>query len=327
MFTNTSRGSPRPTLHRTHLSSFSSSVCSDQINPSGASHLAIVMTEVSSNKAFGGYITKYKATSESLGGLTTQFNVFVPAHTEGQKFPVLYYLAGLTCNEDTGPWKGNFLSIAAAEGIAMIFPDTSPRGAEIVGEEDSWDIGTGAGFYLDATAGKWAKHYRMFSFVTKELPKLVNDLQLPLDMNRQSIMGHSMGGHGALTLFLATLQYRSASAFAPVCNPTNSPWGIKAFSNYLKGGVEEGEKYDASRLLEKAKGRSNIALLIDYGAQDQFLKDGQLLPEALSQAAQNAGFNENQVNIRKQEGYDHSYYFISTFASDHIKYHASHLRA
>lgn len=284
-------------------------------------------SEIASNKAFGGYIKKFKAESATLG-LSTQFNVFVPSISgPSNGYPVLYYLSGLTCNEDTGPWKGGFLGHAQASGIALVFPDTSPRGAKVEGEEDSWDLGTAAGFYLDATSPKWAKHYRMFSFITQELVSLLKGLNLPLDLSRQSIMGHSMGGLGALNLFLSTSQYCSASAFSPVCNPTKSPWGTKAFTNYLAGGIEEGEKYDPSCLLEKAKGRSNVHILVDYGEQDQFLKDGQLRPEALQQAAEKAGFAQESVNIRKQEGYDHSYYFISTFAEEHIKYHAKFLKA
>ncbi|KAG8838260.1 hypothetical protein FRC18_005464 [Serendipita sp. 400] len=284
------------------------------------------MTEVSSNKTFGGFIRKYKATAESLGGLSTQWNVFVPSGAG--PFPVLYYLAGLTCNEDTGAWKGTFLPVAAAEGISLVFPDTSPRGANIEGEEESWDFGTGAGFYLDATAEKWSKHYRMFTFITEELPNLLRTLSLPLDLTRQSIFGHSMGGHGALTLYLKKRnQYRSASAFAPVSHPTKAPWGKKAFSNYLQGGIEEGETYDATCLLQQVKADGNISILVDYGDGDQFYKDGQLLPEALVDASKKAGFTQNNVNIRMQEGYDHSYYFISTFAEEHIRFHAKHLKA
>ncbi|PVF94511.1 putative esterase D [Serendipita vermifera] len=287
------------------------------------------MTEISSNKAFGGYIKKYKAPSSSLGGLETQFNVFIPStsSTHGINFPVLIYLAGLTCNEDTGAWKGGFLPTAASEGIALVFPDTSPRGAKIEGEDDDWDFGTGAGFYIDATADKWAKHYRMFSLITQELPEILKGLNLPLDLSRQSIFGHSMGGHGALSLYLSpSTQYRSASAFAPICNPKQAPWGIKAFSNYLKGGVEEGSKYDSTHLLENAKDSQDIKLLIDYGDKDQFYEKGQLLPENFEQVVEKAGLGPDKVQIRRQEGYDHSYYFISTFAEEHVRFHAKILK-
>jgi len=286
----------------------------------------------------------------------------VPLAAQSATFPVLYYLAGLTCNEDTGAWKGNFLAHAQAYGIALVFPDTSPRGANVEGEEDNWNLGTGASFYVDATASKWEKNYRMYTFLTQELPTLLKGLNLPLvcailftfvpfhildlhsdnllslqDLNRQSIMGHSMGGMGALNLFLSTSQYRSASAFAPACNPTTSPWGINAFTNYLKGGIEEGEKYDPSCLLRKAKGRSGVNILIDYGDADEFYLGGNLSPEVFQQTADEAGFTREDVNIRRHAGYDHGYYFvravvidgycsditlrfqISTFAEDHVK--------
>lgn len=283
----------------------------------------------SSNKAFGGTLSLYKFKSSSLGGLEAQFNVFVPSSaTASSKAPILFYLAGLTCNENTAPWKSGMLRDAAAEGIALVFPDTSPRGAGVEGEDDNWDFGTGAGFYLNATSPKFAKHYNMYDYITEELPKTLESLDLPLDLTRTSIFGHSMGGHGALTLYLRSpSKYRSASAFSPAMNPSQSPWGQKAFNGYLEGGIKEGkEKYDATELIGSMKGVKGVHVLVDYGDADQFYKDGQLLPENFIKAARAAGFQEEEVNVRPQAGYDHSYYFISTFAPEHIKFHAKFLK-
>lgn len=256
----------------------------------------------------------------------------------------MIYLAGLTCTEDTGyaasflhnpltqthstrAQKGSFIGPAAKEGIALLFPDTSPRGAGVEGEDKDWDFGTGAGFYLDATNPVYATHYNMLTHITKELPQTIasDELAIPIDWTRQSIFGHSMGGHGALTIYLASLlglgddiqqkQYRSVSAFAPVSNPGVSPWGIKAFNGYLQGGVEEGKaKYDATELVAKCISKEDpVHVLVDYGSEDQFLKDGQLLPENFLRKARDVGYDEVQVRVRKQERYDHSYYFVSPF--------------
>ncbi|KAF8640474.1 hypothetical protein AX17_000137 [Amanita inopinata Kibby_2008] len=282
---------------------------------------------LSSSKTFNGELIKYKFKSAILGNLDTQFNLFLPPKARQEKVPVLVYLAGLTCTEDNGPQKGCFLGIASEQGIALLFPDTSPRGAGIQGEDDAWDFGTGAGFYLDATNPKYSRHYNMLTHVTTELPRIIEAAGLPIDFKKQSIFGHSMGGHGALTLYLSsdTKQYRSVSAFAPISNPTNCPWGEKAFSGYLNGGIKEAKlRYDATELISRLKEPVNI--LIDYGTDDQFYTQGQLLPENFLKAARDAGYSESQVRIRRQEGYDHSYYFISTFAVDHILFHAKFLR-
>jgi len=287
-----------------------------------------VLEKVSSNKAFEGELTKYKFKSAALGGLDANFNLFLPPTALQAKVPILIYLAGLTCTEDNGAQKGAFLSAASSQGIALLFPDTSPRGAGIPGEDDDWDFGTGAGFYLNATNPKYAKHYNMLTHITLELPQVLETAGLPIDFTRQSIFGHSMGGHGALTLYLSskTKQYRSASAFAPISNPTKCPWGEKAFKGYLQGGVEEATAlYDATELIKKSKG--SLHILIDYGTADNFYKQGQLLPENFLQAARDAQYDEFQVRVRSQEGYDHSYYFISTFAADHIAFHANFLKA
>ncbi|KAG1760386.1 Alpha/Beta hydrolase protein, partial [Suillus occidentalis] len=204
------------------------------------------LEKLSSNKHYEGILVKYKFRSAALGDTYTQFNLFLPANAAQGKVPVLIYLAGLTCTEDNGAQKGGFMRDAAAQGIALLFPDTSPRGAGIDGEDVDWDFGSGAGFYLNATNTKWSKHYNMLSHVTQELPQVLEKAGLPLDFTRQSIFGHSMGGHGALTVYLASLlsgtkQYRSASAFSPICEPSEVPWGTKAFSGYLAGGVAEGK--------------------------------------------------------------------------------------
>jgi S-formylglutathione hydrolase len=287
-----------------------------------------ILEKVSSNKHFEGTLTKYKFKSAALGGLDAKFNLFLPANAAQGKVPVLFYLAGLECTEDNGAQKGGFMRDAASEGIAIVFPDTSPRGAGIEGEDKDWDFGTGAGFYLNATNVKYSRHYNMHTHVTMELPQIIEVAGLPIDFKRQSIFGHSMGGHGALTLYLASLtnskQYRSASAFSPICNPTKAPWGEKAFKGYLIGGVEEAKGvYDATDLIAKIK--EPVHILIDYGTADNFLH--QLHPENFLKAAREAGHDEVQVRVRSQEGYNHSYYFISTFASDHIHFHANFLKA
>jgi S-formylglutathione hydrolase len=288
-----------------------------------------VLEKVSSNKCFEGELIKYKFKSAALGGLSANFNLFLPANaTTSNKIPVLVYLAGLTCTEDNGAQKGSFVAPASDEGIALLFPDTSPRGAGVEGEDDSWDFGTGAGFYLNATHPKFATHYNMYTHISLELPQVIEAAGIPIDWKRQSVFGHSMGGHGALTLYLSSpqKQYRSASAFAPIANPTRCPWGEKAFSGYLQGGVEEAKaKYDATELISKSK--EPVHILVDFGTADDFYKQGQLLPENFLKAARDSGYDEFQVRVRSQEGYDHSYYFISTFASDHIHFHANFLKA
>ncbi|KAJ3575986.1 hypothetical protein NP233_g740 [Leucocoprinus birnbaumii] len=287
------------------------------------------LEKVSVNKSFEGELIKYKFKSVALGNLDTQFNLYLPPNaTEHKKVPILIYLAGLTCTEDNGAQKGNFLKTASAEGIALLFPDTSPRGAGAPNETDSWDFGVGAGFYLNATKPEYSKNYNMLTHVTAELPQVIEAAGLPIDWSRQSIFGHSMGGHGALTIYLAstTKQFRSASAFAPISNPSKCPWGEKAFNGYLQGGVEEGkQRYDATELITKHS--DPVHILIDYGTGDNFYKQGQLLPENFLTAARNAGYDEVQIRVRSHEGYDHSYYFISTFASDHIHFHANFLKA
>ncbi|KAF8481042.1 carbohydrate esterase family 1 protein [Russula ochroleuca] len=286
------------------------------------------LEKVSSTKSYEGDLIKYKFKSAALGGLDACFNLFLPANAASAKVPVLIYLAGLTCTEDNGAQKGNFLGPAAKEGIAILFADTSPRGAGIEGEDDDWDFGTGAGFYLDATNPKYALHYNMRTHIQFEIPQVLEIAGLPIDLTRMSIFGHSMGGHGALCTYLASKanQYRSVSAFAPISNPINAPWGQKAFVGYLQGGIHEAkEQYDATELISKHS--DPVHILIDYGTGDYHYKAGQLLPENFLNAARKAGYNDVQVRVREQVGYDHSYYFISTFAEDHVQFHAEFLKA
>lgn len=284
------------------------------------------LKQESQNKVFDGTLTKYSFKSEALGGLEAKFNVFLPKEADKEKVPVLYYLAGLTCTEDTGPQKGSFFSSASRHSIALIFPDTSPRGAGIKGEDDDWDFGTGAGFYLNATKGEWKKNYRMEECVVREIPGLVEKEGLNIDGSRMSIFGHSMGGHGALSLYLRNPGlYKSSSAFAPICNPTSCPWGQKAFTSYLSSPTEHAQ-YDSTLLLPHFPKDKELAIKIDYGDADKFLKDGQLLPEKFEEAVRAEG-REGEVEVRRREGYDHSYFFISTFASEHIDFHAKHLKA
>ncbi|OCF33923.1 S-formylglutathione hydrolase [Kwoniella heveanensis CBS 569] len=284
-----------------------------------------VLEKLSSNRVSTGWLTKYKFPSTSLGGLDTQFNIFVP-FSSGSSVPVLFYLAGLTCNEDTGAQKGGFLNAAGKEGIAVVFPDTSPRGAGVEGEDDDWQLGTGAGFYINATAEKWKKHYNMYDLMVKELPAVLKEADLGLDFSRWSLFGHSMGGHGALSIYLKNPGlFKSASAFAPICNPAVVPWGIGAFSNYLdyktrSNPPAEWLQHDSSHLLQNYAA-DDLHILVDVGTGDDFLKKGQLEPGSLERAGKEG------VQVRMQDDYDHSYYFISTFAPEHIAFHAKFLKA
>ncbi|KAI8342709.1 S-formylglutathione hydrolase [Chlamydoabsidia padenii] len=277
--------------------------------------------EIARNKAFDGHVVKYEHESTELS-CNMKFNVFLPKESQHGAIPAIYFLSGLTCTEDNFIQKSAALAEAAKHGVALIAPDTSPRGAGIEGEDDSWDFGTGAGFYLDATNPKWAKHYRMYSYITKELPALVNKA-LPIDGTKVSIMGHSMGGHGALTIYLKNLTtYKSASAFSPIANPINCPWGQKAFSNYLSADQkEEWKDYDTVELLKKLND-TKVSALVDVGTSDNFL-ERELKIDTLKETVKAQG---QDWNIRYQEGYDHSYFFISTFIADHIQHHVKHLK-
>jgi S-formylglutathione hydrolase len=281
----------------------------------------MTMQTVSKNRAFGGTQGVYRhASSETKTDMT--FSVYVPDHREGMKLPVVTYLSGLTCTHANVTEKGEFRSACAEHGLIFVAPDTSPRGQGVPGDPaDSYDFGLGAGFYVDATEAPFARNYRMWSYVTEELPKLVSG-QFPVDTTRQSILGHSMGGHGALTCALRyPNRYRAVSAFAPIVAPSRVPWGIKALGGYLGANKDTWRKHDTVALIED--GAKFGDLLVDYGDADQFLTE-QLRPELLQAACQKAGI---PLTVRRQAGYDHSYYFISTFMGDHLRWHAQRLKA
>lgn len=263
----------------------------------------------------------YYAHASKQIGLEMKFSVFLPPQARAGKVPVLYYLAGLTCTEETFMVKAGAQRVAAELGLMLVAPDTSPRGANIPGEAQSWDFGAGAGFYLDATREPWSKHYQMYSYVTRELPALIAE-KFPADASRQGVFGHSMGGHGALVCALKNPgQYRSLSAFAPIAAPMRCPWGKKAFGGYLGDDQAAWQAWDASELVTQAQFPGPI--LVDQGLADKFLAD-QLYPEVLEAACKASG---QALTLRRQEGYDHGYYFISTFMEDHLRHHALHLRA
>jgi S-formylglutathione hydrolase len=250
------------------------------------------------------------------------FSVFVPAHAGAAKLPVATYLSGLTCTQANVTEKGEYREACAELGLIFVAPDTSPRGDGVPGDPaNSYDFGLGAGFYVDATQEPFARNYRMWSYVTEELPKLVAE-QFPVDTTRQSILGHSMGGHGALTVALRNPgRYRAASAFAPIVAPSQVPWGTKALGGYLGKDKQAWRKHDAVALIED--GARFSELLVDFGDADQFLAE-QLRPELLKAACEKAGI---PLTLRRQPGYDHSYYFISTFMADHLRWHAARLKA
>ncbi len=248
-----------------------------------------------------------------------KFSVFVPPQAEERPVPVLYYLAGLTCTEETFMIKAGAQRMAAELGIMLVSPDTSPRKVRLPGDDAAWDFGLGAGFYVDATAAPWSQHYRLYSYVVRELPALLQSLAR-VRMDRQGIFGHSMGGHGALVCALRNpRQYRSVSAFAPIAAPTQCPWGQKAFANYLGADRTSWQQYDASELA--ARQRFDHQILIDQGTADKFLTE-QLRPELFEAACRQSG---TSLTLRRQEGYDHGYYFIATFMEDHLRHHAQYL--
>ncbi|KAK4272497.1 hypothetical protein QN277_021049 [Acacia crassicarpa] len=276
--------------------------------------------EISSSKMFGGYNKRFKHFSPTLGCSMTFHIYFPPSSSPSHKFPVLYWLSGLTCSDENFIVKSGAQRAASSEGIALIAPDTSPRGLNVEGEADSWDFGVGAGFYVNATQDKW-KNWRMYDYVVKELPELLTDNFPQLDTSNASIFGHSMGGHGSLTIYLKNLnKYKSVSAFAPIANPINCAWGQKAFTNYIGGNKSEWEDYDATCLIKKFHD-VRATILIDQGEDDKFLKD-QLLPHKFEEACRNANV---PLLLRFQPGYDHSYCFIATFIDDHIRHHAQAL--
>ncbi|GAA0591891.1 S-formylglutathione hydrolase [Caenispirillum bisanense] len=281
--------------------------------------MADTLTPVAENKCFGGWHKRFRHASAVLD-CTMTFAVFLPPQAEGgARVPVLYWLSGLTCTDENFMQKAGAMRLAAELGIALVAPDTSPRGDGVPGDPDgAWDFGHGAGFYLNATEAPYDRHYRMHDYVVHELPALVEEA-LPVS-DRRSVSGHSMGGHGALVCALRNPgRYRSVSAFAPIVNPTQVPWGEKAFSRYLGPDRDRWREWDACALLAEAPER--LPLLVDQGGGDSFLNT-QLQPEALRDAAAAAG---HPLELRQQPGYDHSYYFIATFIDDHLRHHAAAL--
>lgn len=274
---------------------------------------------------FGGAQRYYEHHSSEIG-LAMKFSVYLPPKAVmGEKVPALLYLAGLTCTEETFMTKAGAQRLASELNVALICPDTSPRGAGLAGEADAWDFGVGAGFYLDATTKPWALHWRMESYILNDLLPLI-EKKLPVDIQRLGIFGHSMGGHGALTLALRHPGvFKSVSAFAPIANPVNCPWGHKAFSGYLGEDKTEWAKHDASELMSAQSAAPYPAgILIDQGLADKFLIEKQLLPEAFEAACAKVG---QPLTLRRQAGYDHGYYFIQSFIDDHLRHHAQQLGA
>ena len=277
------------------------------------------METVSSNRAHGGTQGIYTHHSASTGTAMT-FSVFVPDHAPGAKLPVLWYLSGLTCTHANVTEKGEYRAACGEHGIIFIAPDTSPRGDEVP-DDDGYDFGKGAGFYVNATETPWAANFRMRDYVETELPALIA-AEFPADMERQGITGHSMGGHGALTIGLRNPgRYRSVSAFAPIVSPLNCPWGEKALGGYLGTDRDAWREYDACALIED--GARLPDLLVDQGEADNFLHE-QLKTGLLVMACRKAGI---AATIRMQPGYDHSYYFISSFMAEHVAWHAERLKA
>lgn len=284
----------------------------------------MALEQVSLNKAFGGEQGVWQHASRETG-TDMRFSVFVPEHKPGETLPVLWYLSGLTCTHANVTEKGEYRAACARHGIIFVAPDTSPRGPGLDGEgvadDEAYDLGQGAGFYVDATQAPWTPHFRMRSYIEQELPAILAG-HFPVDLSRQGITGHSMGGHGALTIGLRNPgRFRSVSAFAPIVAPLQCPWGEKALTAYLGEDRAAWRNYDAVALIED--GARLPGLLVDQGEADNFL-ESQLKTHLLAQACEAAGI---PATIRMQPGYDHSYYFISSFMADHIDWHAARLKA
>ncbi|MCG8427356.1 MAG: S-formylglutathione hydrolase [Chromatiales bacterium] len=276
------------------------------------------MKQIESIKEFGGWLNRYEHISETCK-CTMTFSVYLPPKAETEKVPAVYWLSGLTCTDDNVRTKAGAQRYAAELGIALIMPDTSPRGDNVADEPARYDLGKGAGFYINAVQEPWAPHYQMYDYVTKELPILV-EATLPVKPGFKSITGHSMGGHGALVCALKEEgAYRSVSAFAPICHPTVCGWGEGCFGNYLGDDRDAWKAYDATELIKG--GAAEIPLLIDQGTSDEFLQD-QLYPQDLQAVCQERDF---PLTLRMQDGYDHSYHFIATFIGEHLAYHAKAL--
>lgn len=279
----------------------------------------MTLKQTSESLCFGGRQQRYRHTAESLH-CDMHFSIFLPPLAESRSVPVIWWLSGLTCTDENFVQKAGAQQTAAEFGVAIIAPDTSPRGEGVPDDpEGAYDFGLGAGFYVNATQAPWATHYNMYDYITAELPEVVA-ANFPVEAERSSIMGHSMGGHGALTIALKNPgQYRSVSAFAPICSPLNCPWGEKALSNYIGEDRNAWRQYDTCELVREATHR--LPLFVDQGTADDFLEE-QLKPELLQQACEQAG---HPLTLNMREGYDHSYFFITSFIARHIEYHASAL--
>lgn len=283
------------------------------------------MKKISSSMIFAGEQCRYQHDSQVLSCLMS-FSIYLPPQLtlqkqgNGSRLPVLYWLSGLTGTDESFVLKAGAQRIAAELGLIIVTADTSPRGSDVPDDvEQAYDLGLGAGFYLNATESPWNKHYKMYDYISEELPTLIAD-NFPVDENRQSIFGHSMGGHGALTIALKNPdKYCSVSAFAPIVSPINCPWGKKAFKNYLGEDQSSWQEYDAVCLIRNAS--SHLPLLIDQGTADEFLQD-QLKPELLIQACKEKNY---PLLFNRREGYDHSYFFIASFVEDHLRFHAQRL--
>jgi S-formylglutathione hydrolase len=278
-----------------------------------------MIEQTRSHKQFGGQNLYFTHDSE-ICQTKMNFAVYLPPQAENKKLPVLYYLSGLTCSEEIFLTEAQAQALAKRYELILVVPDSSPRNTGIAGEDDSYDLGSGASFYVDATTEKWKKFYQMDSYITKELREIV-EAKFPIDTTRRGIFGHSMGGHGALVLGLRNPElYRSISAFAPICVPSKAPWGIKAFSEYLGTDKTTWAKYDANELLKASQAKTPI--LIDQGLADEFLPT-ELFTDEFEKTAKSS---THEIKIRRQEGYDHSYFFISTFMDDHLAFHARNLK-
>lgn len=283
--------------------------------------LTRTVNTVSESKCFGGVQGTYAHDAAETHCLM-RFGVFLPPQAASGRVPLLYWLSGLTCTEENFIVKAGAQRVAAELGLAIVVPDTSPRGLNIPGEGESYDFGLGAGFYVDATERPWSRGYRMYSYVTHELPQVIG-ANFPVDPARAGIFGHSMGGHGALTIALKNpAVYRSVSAFAPISSPMRCPWGEKALSGYLGSDRTRWREYDATALIEE-RGWKGPPLRVDQGTEDPFLHR-ELKPELLKEACLR---RQVPLELRLQEGYDHSYFFIASFIEDHLRLHASHLQA
>lgn len=283
----------------------------------------MTLETISEHRCFGGLQGFYRHQSAVIG-LPMRFAVYQPPQSQGRQVPVLFYLAGLTCTEETFAIKAGAQRAAAQCGLMLVTCDTSPRHTGIPGESDDWEFGSGAGFYLNATQPPWSQYFRMYDYVLQELRETVVE-HFPANARRLGIFGHSMGGHGALVLALRNpAVYRSVSAFAPICSPSRCPWGQKALPRYLGNDRSAWASYDAVELLSARHAPVFPEILVDQGMADKFLAQGQLLPELLESACAAAG---QPLRLRRQEGYGHDYYFIASFVEDHVRFHADALAA